>query len=60
MRDQPIGPSVVEVVLSDGVVTRFDRDFGTFIAFNADGTIRTFFRPNDGESYFRRQIERGR
>ena len=29
------------------------------IAFNRDGTIRTFFKPNDGERYYRRQAERG-
>ena len=30
-----------------------------FIAFNPNGVIRTFFRPNDGERYWRRQAERG-
>jgi pyocin large subunit-like protein len=43
---------------SDGVVSRFDRRSGAFLAFDSDGTIRTFFRPNDGESYFRRQARR--
>jgi pyocin large subunit-like protein len=37
------------------VISRFDKATGSFIAFNADGTIRTFFRPVDGENYFRRQ-----
>ncbi len=27
-------------------------------SFNPDGTIRTFFKPNDGEKYFRRQARR--
>jgi len=40
------------------VVTRFDRTSGAFLAFNSDGVIRTFFKPNDGERYFRRQAER--
>ena len=48
----------LEAVRRDGVATRFDRDTGAFIAFNTDGTIRTFFKPNDGERYFRRQAER--
>jgi pyocin large subunit-like protein len=58
LRDAPVGGSVEEIRRSDGVVSRFDRGSGAFIAFNADGTIRTFFKPNDGETYFRRQARR--
>ena len=58
LRDQALGGSIVEAVRTDGVVTRFDRDTGTFIAFNRDGIIRTCFKPNDGEAYFRRQLKR--
>jgi hypothetical protein len=58
LRDRPAGGLVLEAVRRDGVVTRFDRATGAFIAFNADLTIRTFFRPNDGDAYFRRQLER--
>ena len=58
LRDSAVGGNVLEVVRSDGVITRFDRATGAFIAFNSDGTIRTFFRPNAGEAYFRRQSER--
>jgi pyocin large subunit-like protein len=58
LRDaQPVGP-VLETVRRDGVTTRFDRQTGAFVAFNADGTIRTFFKPNDGERYYKRQAER--
>jgi hypothetical protein len=58
LRDRSADGSVVEAVRSDGVVTRFDRASGAFLAFNADRTIRTFFKPNDGEAYFRRQLNR--
>jgi pyocin large subunit-like protein len=58
LRDGPVGGSVLETVRSDGVVTRFDRATGSFLAFDPDGTIRTFFKPNDGETYFRRQARR--
>jgi pyocin large subunit-like protein len=58
LRDAAAGGPVLESVRRDGVATRFDRDTGAFIAFNPDGTIRTFFKPNDGERYFRRQAER--
>ena len=46
-----------QTVRRDGVTTRFDRQTGAFIAFNPNGTIRTFFKPNDGERYYRRQAE---
>jgi len=58
LRDAAVGGPILEVVRKDGVVTRFDRATGAFIAVNPDRTIRTFFRPNDGERYFRRQAER--
>ena len=59
LRDAPVGGDIVEVVRqSDGVMSRFDRGSGAFLAADADGTIRTFFKPNDGEAYFRRQLRR--
>ena len=59
LRDATVGDDVLEVVRpTDGVVSRFDRATGAFLAFDADGTIRTFFKPNDGEAYFRRQAKR--
>ncbi|MEP6832119.1 MAG: hypothetical protein ABJB74_01945 [Gemmatimonas sp.] len=36
----------------------FDRSAVDCLAFDHDGTIRTFFKPNDGERYFRRQANR--
>ena len=59
LRDAKVGDPILETVRSDGVTTRFDRQTGAFIAFNANGVIRTFFKPNDGDRYFRRQAERG-
>jgi len=58
LRDAPAGANVLEATRADGVISRFDRQSGAFIAVNRDGTIRTFFRPNDGERYFRRQAAR--
>jgi pyocin large subunit-like protein len=59
LRDARVGGPVLETVRRDGVTTRFDRQTGAFIAFNPNGVIRTFFKPNDGERYYRRQAERG-
>jgi len=58
LRDGPLSDDVLELRRDDGVITRFDRTTGAFIAFNRDRTIRTFFRPNDGIAYFRRQADR--
>ncbi len=58
LRDRDAGGDVREMVRADGVISRFDRVSGAFIAFEQDGTIRTFFTPNDGERYFERQAAR--
>jgi hypothetical protein len=59
LRDAPLSANVLEDVReSDGVITRFDRQSGGFVAFHKDKSIRTFFRPDDGEAYFRRQAAR--
>ena len=58
LRDQAAGATIIEAVREDGVITRFDRESGAFIAFNRNGIIRTCFKPNDGEAYFRRQLKR--
>ncbi|HEY0929430.1 MAG TPA: hypothetical protein VGE27_05880 [Gemmatimonas sp.] len=59
VRDGPVSEDIIEATRSsDGVVSRYQRSTGAFLAFDADGTIRTFFKPNDGERYFRRQLTR--
>jgi hypothetical protein len=58
LRDAPVGGAIEEIRRADGTMSRFDRETGAFIAFDADGTIRTFFKPNNGEAYFRRQAQR--
>jgi len=58
LRDAPLSQNILEAIRNDKVVTRFDRKQGYFGAYNPDRTIRTFFVPNDGERYFRRQAKR--
>lgn len=58
LRDAPAGGPILEAKRSGGTVSRFDRRRGYFGAYDSDGTIRTFFIPNDGERYFRRQISK--
>ena len=58
LRDAPVGGAIEEIRRADGTTSRYDRATGAFLAFSADGTIRTFFKPNNGETYFRRQAQR--
>ena len=58
LRDAPAGGPILEIRRSDGTLSRFDKRNGYFGAYNRDGTIRTFFIPAAGESYFRRQAGR--
>jgi hypothetical protein len=57
LRDAPVGGDILELRRPRGFA-RLDRATGAFGAYDDDGTIRTFFRPRDGESYFRRQAQR--
>lgn len=52
------GRNVIVGFRNDGVVTKFDRRDGEFIAYNRNKVIRTFFKPDDGERYFNRQMRR--
>jgi len=58
LRDRPKSDDVLVFVRNDAVTCKFDRASGAFVAYNSDGTLRTFFRPNDGEAYFERQKSR--
>jgi pyocin large subunit-like protein len=58
LRDAPVGGPILEARRPNGEFSRFDRRHGYFGAFNPNGTIRTFFIPNDGERYFHRQAQR--
>ena len=58
LRDAPAGGPILEARRSNGEFSRFDRQHNYFGAYNPDRTIRTFFIPNDGERYFRRQAKR--
>jgi pyocin large subunit-like protein len=59
LRDAPLSRDILEATRkADGVICRFDKKSGAFLAYHDDKTIRTFFRPNDGEAYYRRQLTR--
>jgi hypothetical protein len=54
LRDSRTGGNILESRRPDGLI-RFDLKRGYFGAYDADGTIRTFFIPPDGLRYFERQ-----
>ncbi len=58
LRDAPVGGPILEARRPNGEFSRFVRRHGYFGAYNRDGTIRTFFIPNNGERYFERQANR--
>ena len=58
LRDKPAGGDILEAVQPNGVVSRYERSSGSFVAVNRNRTIRTFFKPRDGERYFKRQINK--
>lgn len=58
LRDAPLSKSVLEAQQSNGALSRFDRRDGSFLAFDRNLTIRTFFRPDGGEAYFWRAAKR--
>ena len=58
LRDAALGGEIIEARRGDGIMTRYDRSSGAFLAFGPDDVIHTFFKPNDGEAYFHRQLER--
>jgi len=58
LRDTRPGGPILEARRPNGEFSKFDRRHGYFGAYNRDGTIRTFFIPNNGEHYFQRQASR--
>jgi len=55
LRDAPVGGSILQSSRPGGGLAKYDRGSNAFGAYDADGTIRTFFKPNDRERYFTRQ-----
>ncbi len=58
LRDAPLSQDVLELRRKDGVLCRFRRSDGAFLAYRSDGTILTCFKPERGERYVRDQLER--
>ncbi len=57
LRDAPLSNNIIEARQVRGNLARFDKTSGAFLAYSDNLVIQTFFRPNDGESYFRRAVK---
>lgn len=57
LRDARPGKDVLEAKRPGGGGAKFDVRNRSFVAYDADGTLRTFFVPNDGVRYFQRQTQ---
>jgi len=55
LRDAHPGKNVLESRRSDGGGAKFDLRRGWFVAYDGDGTLRTFFIPAEGVRFFEKQ-----
>jgi pyocin large subunit-like protein len=55
LRDSVPGRNILISKRPDGGGSKFDVKRGWFVAYDGDGTLRTFFIPKDGIRYFDRQ-----
>lgn len=55
LRDTVPGKGILISKRPDGGGSKFDLKHGWFVAYDGDGTLRTFFKPADGVRYFERQ-----
>ena len=55
LRDANPGKNILVSRQPDGGGSKFDVKRGSFVAYDGDGTLRTFFIPKDGVRYFDRQ-----
>jgi hypothetical protein len=53
--DGPAGNGVLETVRGNSDIVKFDTNTGAFGVRTAGGVIRTFFRPDEGVTYFNNQ-----
>ena len=55
LRDANPGKNILISKRADGGGSKFDVKRGWFVAYDGDGTLRTFFIPKDGLRYFEAQ-----
>jgi pyocin large subunit-like protein len=59
LRDTPPGRNILISKRPDGGGAKFDLRRGWFVAYDGDGTLRTFFIPTEGVRFFEKQQKSG-
>lgn len=58
LADEEVSDDLVELRRSDNSISRYKFSTNEFIVVNEDGTIRTYFKPERKEEYWKYEIER--
>ena len=58
LADAEVSEDVVQLKRSDESISKYRFSTNDFVVINADGTIRTFFKPVDKEAYWQYELDR--
>lgn len=56
--EQEVSKDVVSLLRSDGSISKYCFSTNEFIVINSDGTIRTYFKPEQKEAYWQIELDR--
>ena len=60
LADAPVSDDVVQLVRSDGSISKYCFSTNEFVVVTADGKIRTYFKPADKEAYWDEELKRNK
>lgn len=60
LADAPLSDDIVQLVRSDGSISKYCFSTNEFVVVTADGNIRTFFKPKEKEAYWDEELERNK
>lgn len=60
LAQRPLSTEVETLTRSDGSVSKYDAGTNEFLVLNEDGTIRTYFIPDQGKAYWEEEHERNK
>ena len=60
LRAASLSDKIEKVERSDGSISKYNKDTNEFLVINKNGTIRTYFKPADGEKYWEYEHERNK
>lgn len=58
LADSPLSDDVVQLVRSDGSISKYCFSTNEFVVVDPDGTIKTFFKPEKGRRYWQDELDR--